>query len=101
MNDRYAYFGVAGAGNAALMADLLRPGDVVIDGGANVGHFAATCAVLGARVYAIEANARLCERLARTAADAPISVHNVALWREPADLDFNVATVTGWSSLVE
>jgi FkbM family methyltransferase len=100
-NDRYMYFGVAGGGNSALMKELLRPGDVVIDGGANVGFFAATCVSLGARVYAIEANPELCKRLERTATGGSISVHNVALWREPAELDFNVATVTGWSSLVE
>jgi FkbM family methyltransferase len=101
LNDRYAYFGIAGGGNYSLMTELLRPGDVVLDGGANVGQFAATCAALGARVHAIEANPHLCERLRRTATDASISVHNVALWREPAELDFNIATVTGWSSLVE
>jgi len=104
LNDRLTYFGVGGRGNHLLMTELVRPGDVVIDGGANVGHFAATCAQLGARVYAIEANPKLCERLSRTAGvdDPPrISVHNVALWRERTELDFNIATITGWSSLIE
>lgn len=106
-NDRHYYFGTTGHANTHLAFRLLRPGDCVIDVGANVGHFSAVCAeVVGmnGHVHAVEANPFLYNRLQETVSevpDGPIQAHHAAMWSSDCQMTFHVATNSGWSSLVE
>lgn len=104
-NDRSYYFSVRISSHERLMAQLLRPGDCVLDIGANVGYFSAVCARLvterGA-VHAIEASPILVERLRECLAECPggpIRLHHFAIWNTAMIIPFNLATVSGWSSL--
>jgi len=105
-NDRLYYFSLAGWGYTRLLSRILRPGDNVIDVGANVGHFSATCGLFlgkSGNVYAIEANPTLVERLHRVGAieDAcPIRPHHFAIAKSSGRMQFHIATVSGWSSTV-
>jgi FkbM family methyltransferase len=88
-----------------LMSRLLRPGDHVIDVGANVGYFSAVCAKLvgeqGA-VHSIEASPILFQRLRGCVEEnpgGPIRLHHFAVWNTSTVIPFNIATVSGWSSL--
>jgi FkbM family methyltransferase len=106
-NDRYYYFGMAGHAYDRILRVLLKEGDTVVDVGANVGNFAAISAcVVGetGRVWAIEPNPILYERLSIMAADVPagpIRVRHAAVWSSNGSMKFHVATETGWSSLRE
>jgi FkbM family methyltransferase len=106
-NDRYYYFGMVGHAYDRILRSLLKEGDTVLDVGANVGNFAAISAgVVGekGRVWAIEPNPLLYERLAAMAADVPagpIKVRHAAAWSCCGSMEFHVATETGWSSLRE
>jgi FkbM family methyltransferase len=79
---------------ASAIAQLARPGDVVIDGGANVGLFAlAASTVVGATgaVHAVEAAPATAELLRRNVAmnpGRPIEVHELALADREGELDF-------------
>lgn len=53
---------------SSIVERLLRPGDVFIDVGANVGFFSLLAASRGAVVHAFEPNAELCQRLLASAA---------------------------------
>lgn len=106
-NDRYYYFGMVGYSYTRLASLLLREGDIVIDVGGNVGNFSAVCAAIvgdKGKVYAIEANPALCDRL-RTMAEevpgGPIVVNHAAVWSGCGPMEFHVATETGLSSLHE
>jgi FkbM family methyltransferase len=98
---------MVGQGYSTLISRLLRVGDCVLDVGANVGYFSATCALaVGPKgsVHAIEANPSLVDRLRALPAnviDSPIRVHSMAVWSSTGSLPFHVATVSGWSSLIE
>src|SRR3712207_7831831 len=48
-----------------LFAELVRPGDLVFDVGANIGEFTGAFRDLGARVVAVEPQPRLGEHLRR------------------------------------
>ena len=105
--ERCCYFGISGHANSFIVRHLLRPGDCVVDVGANVGHFSAICAELVGNegsVHAIEASPLLYTRLCDTVAEAPdgpIQVHHAAVWRKEGDVTFYLGTNAGWSSLVE
>ena len=80
---------------------LVRPGDLVIDCGANIGEVAMICAGLGARVIAFEPDPTEFEALsANAAATGGISAHRLALWNETGTLDFYPGNDTGDSSLI-
>jgi FkbM family methyltransferase len=106
-NDLEYYFQRVGAGYSFLMKRLLRPGDCVIDVGANVGYFSAVCAQrvgFEGQVYAIEASPFLAERLRQCVAEVaggPIRVYHSAVWRSSGVVSFNAASNSGWSSLRE
>jgi FkbM family methyltransferase len=105
-NDRFYYFALAGWGYTHLVSRILRPGDDVLDIGANVGHFSATCArFLGStgHVYAVEANPILVERLRSLGpieGACPIYPYHFAISKTSGRQRFHVATVSGWSSTV-
>lgn len=87
----------------ALYTRLMRPGDRVVDGGANVGrHTFPMASAVGesGHVCAIEPIPSLAERL-RTSAPANVSVLNVALGRQDLDEQtfFMSKAATGLSSL--
>ena len=106
-NDRYYFFGMIPRVYGDIARALLKEGDAVLDVGANVGHFSAlSAAVVGksGKVYAIEANPVLFDRLSSMAAEVsggPISAHHAAVWSRPGSMPFYLATETGWSSLRE
>ncbi len=106
-NDRCYYFSIAGSGYTLLASRLLRAGDCVIDVGANVGHFSATCAQFvgtSGMVHAIEANPDLFNRLQLMASDTSegsIKAHHFAMWKTSGSVPFYVATTSGWSSLIQ
>jgi len=81
---------------------LVRPGDVVIDCGANLGEVAMICAGLGAEVHAFEPDPSEFKALAANAeAMEGISAHQIALWNETGELDFFPMNDTGDSSLID
>jgi len=104
-NDRNYYFGMVGHAYGRLLHALLKEGDTVVDVGSNVGNFSAISAgVVGGkgRVWAIEPNPGLYERLSAMAAEVPngpIKVRHAAVWSSSGSMEFHVATETGWSSL--
>lgn len=106
-NDRYYYFGMVGHAYGRLLHALLKEGDTVVDVGANVGNFSAISAeVVGkkGRVWAIEPNPSLYERLSTMVAEVPnghIKVLHAAVWSSCGSMEFHIATETGWSSLRE
>lgn len=81
-----------------LMMEYLRSGDVVVDGGANIGYFTALCSNrVGAtgRILAVEPGYRTLTRLVETI--NLLSLQNVtvcpfALWKEISLLNFNAST---------
>ena len=76
------YFGLHEIADMALIAHLLRPGDVFVDGGANVGSYTVLAgAVAGATVHAFEPAAETVPKL-RANIDAnglDAQIHQVAL----------------------
>ena len=62
-----------------LLFRLIRPGDLVIDAGANVGYMSVLAATAGARVISFEPNPELLPILRRNAAGATIDVRPVGL----------------------
>lgn len=83
-------------------ADLIRPGDLVIDCGANIGEVAMICAGHGAEVVAFEPDPVEFEALAaNAAATGRITPHRMASWNETGTLDFYLQNDTGDSSLID
>jgi FkbM family methyltransferase len=90
------------------MRRLLRPGDRVLDAGANIGVFslhAATCVGPTGRVWAVEAHPETAEILRRNVREndaLQIEVVNCALGANPgvAELFENLAANRGASSLI-
>ncbi len=106
-NDRHYYFNMVGAGYKFLLERLLRQGDCVIDVGVNVGYFSAISAqFVGTKgqVHGIEASPIMIGRLRQIVAEVsngPIQFHHSAVWKSLGNVNFNIATNTGWSSLKE
>lgn len=103
LNDGLYYFGICGKSFSKLLQRLAKPGDVVVDVGANVGYFSLLAQDrVGptGRVIAFEANPDLAERLGTHFANqaCPIEVVHAAVWDRAEDLTFHLATNTGWSS---
>lgn len=83
------------------MEDIpLRPGDVVLDVGANIGEVGLYCRRLasGVRYVAFEPAPREFACLQRNVPDA--EAHNVALWYEPATLPLYLKSALADSSLI-
>lgn len=78
-----------------------RPGDVVIDIGANVGEFSRHCALLGARVIAFEPDPAVHTCLRHNVAGLPVEPIERALWSGEQDLSFYSAFDTADSSLIK
>ena len=81
--------------------DMIRPGDVVVDCGANIGEFSIICARLGAEVLAFEPDRREYAALSWNAKGKSITALPLALWHETAELDFYDSNDMGDSSLFD
>jgi FkbM family methyltransferase len=107
VNDQLFYFSLIGSGYEQLMRKVLRLGDCVVDVGANVGHFSVVCAnLVGPEgvVHSIEASPRLLKRLQRInrhCSGSAVCVHWYAVAEQCKTVPFYVATVSGWSSLLQ
>lgn len=68
----------------------VKPGDTVIDVGANIGEFSLAMANLGARAVAIEGDPTIFECLSLNTSGIPeVTLAQEVLWREEADLTFH------------
>ena len=76
----------------------LRPGDIVLDCGANIGEFAVASQRRGAIVHAFEPDPKEYRALQMNAADGIVCV-NAALWKTETKLEFFLQNSTGDSSL--
>lgn len=97
-----------GARRATLMREylvpqgLVRPGDLVVDCGANIGEFALACAAEGATVLAFEPDPREFAALVANAETMPgIQPFHCALWNAAGTLPFFDKNDTGDSSLID
>jgi FkbM family methyltransferase len=99
-------------GTAWLTRSLLRPGDLCVDAGANVGHYTFQCAsIVGLRghVFAFEPNPEFASLLKRSIAlngfERIVDVSTRALWSSTGETKKFYLSVeptnTGTSSLVE
>ncbi len=78
----------------------LGPESVVIDIGANAGEFAHVAVAAGARIYCCEPDPIVRACLARNVDGLPgVSLHDVALWKENAEIDFGLAPERADSSV--
>ncbi|MCK9549211.1 FkbM family methyltransferase [Aquamicrobium sp.] len=69
----------------------LRPGDLVLDIGANIGEFSLWAAARGARVIAFEPDPTTLACLRDNVSGKVVEVEPVGLWHEPASLSFFTA----------
>lgn len=87
--ERDIYLNVSNMAMVSLFRRLLGPGDVVVDGGANLGYLSLVawqCVGETGKVYAFEAQPRTAERLRENVAlNAAHSIEVIpkALWSEP------------------
>lgn len=81
-------------------AELIRPGDVVVDCGANIGEFSVMAALKGATVHAFEPDPKEFAAL-KTNATGDMTVKNMALWHSTDVLTFYDNNDSGDSSLID
>lgn len=69
------------------ICSMLKPGDVVLDCGANVGEVTVPLAQTGADVHAYEPDPYAFEKLSRTTSDLPnVTLHNAAVGTSPGSI---------------
>jgi FkbM family methyltransferase len=79
-----------------------REGDVVIDVGAGLGEFTLWCAAAGAQVIAFEPDPLAFECLEKNIGSlSNVEIHQLALWKEHANLRLHGSHDTRESSLIE
>lgn len=78
--------------------DLVRPGDVVFDVGANVGVYTEVFSQLGAKVVAIEPNRECCKAI-RAIRLKKIFVEECAAGREPGTAEFHLCEESTMSTV--
>lgn len=97
--------GLYGTAVLELAATVLRPGDTVIDVGAQVGYLSAAFAQRvgpGGQVHAFEPDPTVLPGLQRSVAANPelrITVHPFALAEREGDATLHVSPTKGWSTL--
>jgi len=85
-----------------LFADLIRPGDLVFDVGANIGEFTAAFRDCGARVVAVEPQPRLAAHLRRRyRSDADVTVVATALSDHDGEATLYCTTADALATLEE
>jgi FkbM family methyltransferase len=88
-----------------LMRLLLKPGDVFVDVGSNVGYFSVIGAQIVARqgeIHAFEPDRKICGYLNESVAANSLNnlfVNETALWRQPGTLSFAAQRDSGFSHL--
>lgn len=86
----------------ALFADLIRPGDLVFDVGANIGEFTAAFRDCGARVVAVEPQPRLAAHLRRRyRSDSGVTVVPTALSDHDGEATLYCTTADALATLEE
>ncbi len=80
---------------------MIRPGDVVVDCGANIGEVSVICAGQGAQVLAFEPDPIEFTALQKNAEAAGFEAFNLALWHSPGEMTFYDANESGDSSLIK
>lgn len=80
---------------------IVRPGDLVIDCGANIGEFSIICAQAGAQVIAFEPDRIEFKALQRNSEKLAISPFQQALWNENGTMEFFDGNDSGDSSLLD
>ena len=78
----------------------IRPGDLVVDIGANIGEFSVYAANAGARVIAIDPDPFTFERLRANTAGREVTLINKGLWEKPCTLRFNISSHNADGSFV-
>lgn len=106
-NDLHYFFDWTGKSYQFILSKLIKKGDIIFDVGVNVGFFsvyAANKISNTGKIYSIEASPIMVKRFENVLHESKldtISIYNNALWKETCDLEFNVATNSGWSSIIE
>jgi FkbM family methyltransferase len=86
----------------ALFSDLIRPGDLVFDVGANIGEFTAAFRDCGARVLAVEPQPRLAAHLRRRyRSDTQVTVVATALSDHAGEATLYCTTADALATLEE
>jgi FkbM family methyltransferase len=78
----------------------IKPGDAVIDVGANIGEFSLVCSEAGATVYALEPDIKAFLCLTCNVAGRSVVPLNAAAWREDSVERLHMATESADSSFV-
>ncbi len=78
----------------------LKPGDTVLDVGANIGEFTMICQELKAKVHSFEPDPVEFSCLTRNTSFKE-GAHQIALWHETGSLSFYLANDSGDSSLLD
>jgi FkbM family methyltransferase len=86
-----------------LLAEIVQPGWVVLDIGANIGFYSLIAGKAGAKVYAIEPLPRNAELLRANVElnDYDIEVHELAIGNKNGKTQFNVTAQGNWCSMAE
>lgn len=106
-NDLHYYFNWCGVSYKNLLNKFLNEGDIVVDVGVNIGFFSVLAANIvrdKGHVYSIEASPKMINRLELVTNESNsknITICHNALWKESCILTFNIATNSGWSSIIE
>jgi FkbM family methyltransferase len=85
----------------ALFSDLIRPGDLVVDVGANIGEFTAAFRDCGARVVAVEPQPRLTAHRRRYRSDPEVTVVATALSDHVGEATLYCTTADALATLEE
>ena len=80
--------------------ELIRPGDIVVDGGACLGDHTASYASRARHVHAFEANPETAQALAYNCRGLPVTVHDVGLSDVFADATITTDPNVGASRIV-
>ena len=106
-NDLHYYFNWCGVSYKYLLQKFLNEGDTVVDVGVNIGFFSVIAANIvrdKGHVYSIEASPKMINRLELVTNESKsknITICHNALWKDCSILTFNIATNSGWSSIIE
>ncbi len=73
----------------SFIADIIKPGDVFIDGGANYGWYSLFAEALGAEVHSFEPTPKVFKVLEKNSRGKNITPYQAALWRSDGDMTFH------------